>query len=214
MVALSSPLTNSDQLLRWWHQSQAQWLNDEADAIRNSLLQDLFAVRRKLEMLNPDSNPCLQDIEHLYHALDHLGNRLSSPYIYDSLPLAIQHTLKPWETALPVAADLPTQWSAEAIEHIRLVLSVLDHLLKTLAALPHPVQRIKVGLTETGDRKHLTLQVEPGACVADSLLSLGESEDWVYRLQTFQLLTQGEIQCIHEPTCLTWRLGWSTHPAD
>ena len=85
-----------EQLLCQWQQNQAEWLDQEAETIRNGLLQDLFAVRRKLELLDGQATDCLVDFEHLYHSLKHLADRLSSPYIHDSFPLAIQHTVSIW----------------------------------------------------------------------------------------------------------------------
>ncbi|MGB5975740.1 MAG: hypothetical protein WBG38_20610, partial [Nodosilinea sp.] len=88
-----SPPTHPEQLLRWWHRHQTRWLTGEADTIRNGLLQDLFAIRRQIELVTDDETAGLATVEQLYDALEQLGNRLSSPYLEESLPLALQHAL-------------------------------------------------------------------------------------------------------------------------
>ncbi|HEY9734711.1 MAG TPA: hypothetical protein V6D06_00460, partial [Trichocoleus sp.] len=109
-------------LLRWWYQQQTRLLIDEADTIRNGVLQDVFALRRHLELLCQDAlepnacEPCLQDVERIYKALQSLSDRISSPYLEDSLPLAIQHFLQPWRPRLPLQVELHDPWEIEPAE--------------------------------------------------------------------------------------------------
>jgi hypothetical protein len=194
--------------LGWWHRHQTEWLNHEADAIRNGLLQDLFAMRRKLELLNEDCNACLADVEHLYAALENLGNRLSSPFIHESLPLAIQHVLSPWQGQLPIKVDLPAQWSVEPAEHIMLLLSVVDYLLNRLGKLTPSPQQITVSLAATAEEKQLLLHIEFDSAVPPALLEICDVDDWHYRLQMFQVLTHGTCHCQQVANTLTWQLCW------
>ncbi|MBD2110338.1 MULTISPECIES: hypothetical protein [Cyanophyceae] len=206
MTKLVKPVIDSAWLLCWWHRHQAQWLNREADAIRNGLLQDLFAVRRQLELLPGDGS--LAAVEHLYHSLEALGNRLSSPYLHDSLPLAIQQALSDWPPQVATRAESPSQWPTEPVEHTMLLLSVLKHLGQTLAAQPSLPQSCVVSLAECSDGKRLTVSVEYEIAVPPALLDLDQSEAWRAYLTTFDLFSQGRASATHGVATLRWFFDW------
>ena len=208
MAKLTDPVTHSEDLLGWWYQHQTEWLLQEADAIRNGLLQDLFALRRKLELLDGDHHLCLAETEHLYQALEQLGDRLSSPFVHDSLPLAMQHLLMPWRKKLPVQANMPTHWPAESAEHIRIVLSVLDYLLTSLGQMTQTPGQITISLAEAAEGKHLTLQIAFAEAVPLPLLTICETKDWLYRLLTFEVLTGGTTRHQYSDQTLEWQLLW------
>ncbi|MFH7243976.1 MAG: hypothetical protein ACHWZW_14125 [Spirulina sp.] len=198
--------TDSAQLLRWWHQHQARWLVGEADAVRNGILQDLFAVRRQLEMMAGDDAQALATIEHLYSALENLGDRLSSPYLFESLPLALQHALKQWPADLALEVKLPSQWPKEPMERVTLVLSVVDHIQQTLAALSTQPQTGTVELAETQGHRQLTIAIhlKPLSQAIEGEQSL----DWAYHLSTFEAITGGQAHCTHTGSSVTWQLTW------
>ncbi|MBD2108785.1 hypothetical protein [Nodosilinea sp. FACHB-13] len=206
MTKLVKPVIDSAWLLRWWYRHQAQWLNREADAIRNGLLQDLFAVRRQLELLPGDGG--LAAVEHLYQSLETLGNRLSSPYLHDSLTLAIQQTLLDWPPQVATRAELPTQWPTEPVEHTMLLLSVLKHLGQALAAQPSLPQGCVVSLAEYSDGKRLTVSVNYEIAVPLALLDLNQSETWMAYLTTFGLFSHGQASSTHETATLRWIFDW------
>jgi hypothetical protein len=199
--------TTPTDLLRWWHQHQTQWLNHEAEAIRNGPLQDLLALRRQLELEAGDRQTCLGDMEQLYTTLESLGNRLSSPYGQDSLPMAIRHTLQPWQDQLPLQLDLPNPWPPEGAVEIALVISMLSYLAATIAACPTPPGHWGVSLYPR-PQKQLTIQLSYPTPLPAQLLQVCQGQDWSYHLQTFELLTQGYIHHHRQPHQLTWRLTW------
>ncbi|NJL47241.1 MAG: hypothetical protein HC929_06750 [Leptolyngbyaceae cyanobacterium SM2_5_2] len=206
MTELFDPIPDSEQLLRWWHQHQTQWLASEADAVRNGLLQDLFAVRRQLELMAGDDIHTLATVEHLYDALENLGDRLSSPYGQESLPLAMQHALKGWPSELALEARLPNRWPVEPIEYVTLVLSVLEHLRETLVALPNLPQACTVELAERQEHKQLTVQLN--LQTLPSTLEGCNSADWAYHLSTFESITGGQARCTHTDHAVLWQLTW------
>ncbi|MGG6238584.1 hypothetical protein ACQ4N7_08065 [Nodosilinea sp. AN01ver1] len=206
MTKLVKPVIDSAWLLRWWYRYQAHWLNREADAIRNGLLQDLFAVRRQLELMLGDGG--VATVEHLYQSLENLGNRLSSPYLHDSLPLAIQQSLLDWPLQVLVRAELPGQWPIEPVEHTMLLLSVLKYLGQTLAAQPNLPQICVVSLTDSLGRKRFTIYIGYETAVPTALLTLDTVEDWRAYLTTFDLLSQGQACSTHEATTLRWTFEW------
>ena len=208
MAKLTDPVTDSEHLLSWWHQHQTEWLVHEADAIRNGLLQDLFAMRRKLELLDLDDNACLAHMERLYQTLEALGNRLSSPFIHDSLPLAIQHTLSPLQATTPLRVTLPASWPAEPPELIRLLLSVLDYWLSHLGHMSPPPSLLEVNLAEAVAGKQLILRVEFTDTLPLALLTHVEGNDWTYHLSTFEILSRGTVQHRRTANTLEWQLCW------
>lgn len=206
LTELFNPVTDSDQLLRWWHQHQTQWLASEADGVRNGLLQELFAVRRQLELMAGDDIHSLATIERLYDALENLGDRLSSPYGQESLPLALQHALKGWPSELTLEVRLPNRWPDEPREYVSLVLSVLEHLKQTLVALPSLPQACTIDLAEEQGSKHLAVQLNLyGLPLA---VERCRSADWAYHLSTFGAITGGRARCTHEGHTVLWQLTW------
>lgn len=206
LTELFDPVTDSDQLLRWWHQHQTRWLASEADAIRNGLLQDLFAVRRQLELMAGKDPHALATVEHLYAALKNLGDRLSSPYVQESLPLALQHALEGWPPELALKVRLPNRWPDEPMEYVTLVLSVVEHMKQTLVALPTPPQTCTLELAEGKDYKQLTMQLN--LQTLPLAIESGGSADWVYHLSAFEAITGGQAHCTHAGHTMLWRLTW------
>jgi hypothetical protein len=205
LTELFDPVTDSEQLLRWWHQHQTQWLASEADAVRNGLLQDLFAIRRRLELMANDDTHALATVEHLYNALENLGDRLSSPYLGESLPLALQHALNSWPPELDLQVSLPSRWPDEPIEYVTLVLSVVEHVRQTLVALPAWPQSCTVTLAAAQGGKQLTILLRPTL----PLRSEGcRTADWAYHLSTFEAITGGQARCTHADSTVLWQLTW------
>ncbi|MEO0987343.1 MAG: hypothetical protein AAFY20_17585 [Cyanobacteria bacterium J06639_14] len=209
------------ELFRWWHQYQAQMLNQEADLIRNTLLQGMFSIRRQLELAcqtqpNAEAFGCeshLARLEELYMLLENLSNRLESTYLRDSLPLALQHVIEPWRERIHVKAVLPMSWEQEPVEHTRVLTSLAVHFLQQLVATTPQPQRCDISLKRLGDTKTLTF----GSSYAE-LLSLSSvakiSQALIPFLETFRLLTQGTYDENSQPQSLTWVLRWTTQTSD
>ena len=208
MTKLPNIHAQPEQLLRWWHQHQTQWLTGEADAIRNGLLQDLFAIRRQLELVTAGESAGLATVEQLYGALERLGDRLSSPYLEESLPLALQHALNDWPAQLHLKVELPTRWSPEPIETVSLLISIIDHLGQTLATLSKLPQDCKVQLVDDRGTKRLTLHIRNDRDLPLSLTDLCQAEDWLNHLATFEVLTGGKAGCTCDRTAMVWQLVW------
>ncbi|MBE7384845.1 MAG: hypothetical protein F6J95_025960 [Leptolyngbya sp. SIO1E4] len=213
--------SNPTDLLRWWHQYQAHKLNQEAELIRNKLLQEMFAIRRRLELScetqpNAQAFDCethLAELKRLYALLESLGNRLESPYLQDSLPLALQHTVQPWQTQLPLSTDLPPRWELDPIEHTRLLILFVETLLQHLASatpLPHDCD---LRLQHQAELKELTVRVRYETWLPPAWISQ-ISSPLQPLLKTFQLLMQGDYDQDLHPRTLTWVLRWQTqsHP--
>ena len=134
-------------LLRWWQQKQMTNLRQEADSIRNGVLQEVFAIRRRLELCaeSPGDRDCDRfslacaprtvelGLEKIHASLSQLSDRLDPPYVQDSLPLAIGYAADQWKAALPITTHLPQTWPPEPAMQSHLLLTFLNALCKTLS---------------------------------------------------------------------------------
>lgn len=205
---------NVRSLLRWWYQQQAQLRIEEADSIRNGVLQDVFALRRRLELLCQDDRepsacePCLENVQRIYEALEALSDRISSPYVEDSLPLAIRHCLQPWRSLLPLQVALQATWDPEPAEQVALLLTFLNRVLQAVASGEKPPARCQVSLQMRQENKALLLQVGYAQPLPQALIALSHSADMTALLQTFHLLSEGCARLDVEPQAMTWELTW------
>ncbi len=210
----------AQRALQWWSQRQSRQLSSEAEKIREGLLQETFTLRRSLERSLLDDvdtstktgEDCLQQVEHFYHSLEQLSERLAPAYVEDSLPLAIQDLVESWRSRysrLKVEIALPMDWSPEPIERSLVILRVLDELLEiTLSKLATDIS-LHITLKQQGNLGELIVQIAyPDVA---TLMSSLASEDLEYLSQTFSFLTSG--QCFHcrNELSVAWYFRWEVH---
>ena len=91
--------------LQWWHQRQCDRQHHSAELIRDGLLQNLFALRRSLELTHAQQQPVsaeqLHQLESLYGELETISNHLSPAFSRDNVTLAMQHILNRWQSEHP-----------------------------------------------------------------------------------------------------------------
>ena len=220
-------------LLRWWQQQRITSLRQEADSIRNGVLQEMFAIRRRLELCcesqvkqDCDSfslayaSPAIElELEKIHVSLSQLSDRLDPPYIQDSLPLAIGYAADRWKDTLPLTACLPPTWPSEPAMQSHLLLTFLNRLCQTLCDRSPP-QYASASL----------LSCEMSLQHSSSPKGL-ESKDWVVTLrysgsvpiatitqltaeltpivQTLQLLSKSHFTTCLLPNSATLKLSWS-----
>lgn len=199
--------------LHWWHGRQAMKLRHEAEELRNGVLQETFVLRRNLEVSlaafgeAPD-DPDLKRVEKVYGALKDLSDRLSPPYIDESLPHAIQHRLQEWQSrypAMPMAAIVPEDWHLDRYEHHRAILMVLDELLDlSLAAEPAP-ESISLHLWQQSQQAHLTLQFIYPEAAGNSVFNPSHLRDFQH---IFRFLMQGRCACRAIDSAICWHFSW------
>ncbi|MDX2230572.1 MAG: hypothetical protein NW220_13105 [Leptolyngbyaceae cyanobacterium bins.349] len=206
--------------LQWWQSQQIQQLAQASEVIRNGLLQDSFVVRRNLELLlnqppdglNSSGEKCLAALEQLHTSLKALGHRLSPPYLEVSLPLAIRHLLEEWRSQfpeVPLQATLPHDYQQASYESNRLILMVLDELLKlafTSAAENHSLHSIHVKLKQQASIHTFAIEFEYSDVF--SLNHLLTTVDLRYLNRVFQVMTAGQCWQRRHGATLTWHLQW------
>lgn len=207
-------------LLRWWHQHQANALSQEAALIRNQLLQELFVIRRRLELhshtsstgVNFDYETSLSELEHIYTQLENLSDRLEYPHSRDSLPLALRHLEQCWRKQLNLRSQLPPTWEPEPVEQTQVLIVLAENWLQQLtkaATLPEHCDMILqhgVGIKELTFHALYREGVPPSVLQISTLLAP--------MLMTFQLLTEGECAQHSQSGALTWVLRWTTQASN
>ena len=204
----------AEDLLRWWQQQQIHTLNQEADFIRSNILQEVFAVRRHLELAGDSGNlspsawdPYLTELKHVYSLLQQLSDRLDPPYLRSSFLLAIGHTIDLWRPTLPLKVSLPDTWGTEPISQTQLLLTLVNTMCRVVNE-SHPLtQSCEVSLRPLLEQKVLSLcvtywDIPPPAVMAQLRSELAPI------IQTFQLLSKGNFTVNAQPLKIAWTISW------
>lgn len=207
---MSTDSPDQVDLLRWWHQYQAQLLNQEADLIRNGVLQEMFAMRRQLETSRLSQVDCpLTEIKRMYALIETLSDRLDPPYLQDSIPLALQHAAEVWRTKLHLTLALPSIWESEPLEQSRLLILLTENLLQQIATADILPDSSKLTLQYQADIKELIFYAQYKKFLPSSL-ALKISQSLQPFLNTFQLFTHGDYNQDVQPQSLKWALRWES----
>jgi len=203
------------RLLRWWYQRQAVRLDCEAERIREGLLQELFVVRRSLELAllsdrvdTKEAQQWLTQIETLQQALESVMHRLSPPYLGDSLPLAMQHLLKHWQAEYPAVClelNLPTDWYQEPIEQRRVILTTLDEWLRMIMPQLQSEAVLHISLKQQATSAQLNIQLTTpnvAELLSSNAILLNNLQ------QFFQVLAEGKCYCQRHDLTVTWCYQW------
>ncbi|NJL35466.1 MAG: hypothetical protein HC840_12130 [Leptolyngbyaceae cyanobacterium RM2_2_4] len=205
------------ETMRWWHQRQALQLNAQATEIRDGLLQELFALRRGLEVWAEGNHNAsshhhhdwLQKIERLHQDLERISNHLSPPYLEESLPLAIQYAAESWRTHYPqleFVLDSPVQRSSESPARSRIILTTLHEFLQIIRLNFPEVDSLRISLSLQEIESRLAIEIPDVS--QSTLASFLASDHLKYLSQAFELLTLGK--CLHQQRELeiTWYFLW------
>ena len=216
------------QALQWWSEQQANQLWWQAELIRDGMLQEVFAMRRNLELsLLEDSVTSLEDnqnqlerIESLQRSLESLSSALSPLYLEESLPLAIQSMLKRqpvqrWETFMQVAPSTNlaldpkmelSQWNCISEVKGRVILQTLRELLNLTVASTCLTASPRICLSAEDAFDELTLEIaylDSGTAIAVS-----KSQDLTYLSRCFRWLASGQCFYQRSGSVVKWHLRW------
>jgi len=203
-------------LLRWWHRHYVRRGAQQADLIRNGVLQDIVALRRQLETATetyPESlsvsstRRVLSHLENLYRRLEILSDTLAPPFQHDSLPLALQHIVNRWQHLCNWHVSWPRSYRPEAIDHIYLLIHFLDRVMQQLGDL-HPAPQqcdLMLGFRSFGQQLHFV--VSPGEALSGPTLT-DIARDTAPVLKTFQLLTGGYCSYQLCSGSIAWIVTW------
>jgi len=190
------------QALQWWSFRQSLKLSVEADKIREELLQELFTVRRNLELSAIDnqdvsiekSQSYVKQIDHLHRSLARLSDRLFPSYLQDNFPLAIENLLEPWIVSYPhldFHMSMPFSWRYEPAEHSLIVLNALEELL--IITLPELLSPIVVNISLQQRQNLAQLIVTMTYSDLSMLISYSNLRELDYLCESFRALTAGKL---------------------
>jgi hypothetical protein len=212
LVILLLSLLKTQRALRWWQSQQALQSHQVAESIRNGLLQTSFSLRRNLEVALGSTagdlslDPAwLHTLEGLHNDFKLLSDRLSPPYLEESLPLAIQYRVEEWQCHYPgceFTLDLPVHWQAEPSEHSSVILTALDELWRLVCARPVPNRSIQLRLQMESAMALLRIQI----WVPEEFDP--ESADLSHLARAFGALTDGTCTYQHQQNQLTMHFRW------
>jgi len=210
----------SQKALQWWSYGQSLKLADEAEQIRDSLLQESCCMRRSIERSIAEkpgafaetSSDWIHSVEFLHHSLAHLGDRLSPPYVEHSLPLAIEFLIQSWQaknTQLKIATQLPELWRDELPSHSIIVLQILDELLRILSVKNLTKISLEISLIPLQyELKELIIRISyPDV---QSLCFCSQLPELKYLKQTFRFLTAGQCFCRRTKLTETLYFRWQS----
>jgi hypothetical protein len=211
----------SQQSLRWWHAQQFTQLHQNGEDIRESVLQNSFALRRRLELSLTsiaelqDDRPLLAAVVQLHDSLQQFSDRLSPPYLEDSLPLAIRYLLESWQTRcvnIQIKMSLPSDWHHEPYAQCRIVLIVLDELL-SLSISETPPEAIAVCLSLNrsfnGSFYQLDVQFTYAKATTDATTILRFHRSELESLgRVFQMIMPGKCISRWKKQTVTWYFRW------
>lgn len=226
----------ASKVLSWWEYNRFNQLHYQAEQLRNAPLQDLFGLRRNLELFLITHNlreieagqKLLSQLKTAIEQLEQSSDRLSSPFDLSkdgaSLPLALRHILLQGElldapdrselqpepaSSIKVNLDLPQQWSQPASVGGLLLLSLVEQLTQ------HYREAVKD--TELVQPISLDAQLVQQPNQAEFTLCLHllpdtaafSPADAEKLCQAFRLLSGGQCQLERSDESEAWRFAWS-----
>ena len=206
---------------QWWQRQQALQSHHKAESIRDGLLQQTFAFRRYLETAaerpagtalpaQPERDRTahwLAQFQTFHQSLEDLSNELSSPFVADSLPLALQFALKDWARSHPnlsLQLALPADWPQPSLNQNQAILAVTAELLKLLPT--HSAEQLQVGLASEPPQHTLTFELT-GEDVSAIQTAIAQPEIQHLK-EIFHSLIAGRLEIDKVSNGLIVRLCW------
>ncbi len=192
--------------------------------MRDSVLQELFTLRRGLELtaLDPQfpagvADRCqtwLSQTETLQQLLEQLSYQLAPPYIEESLPLALQYLLEPWKLRYPdlqIQLQILANGLAESAEHNQILVTILDEFFQMVLPSAASHSPLQVCLHPHAQGGELTIQLS----YADETnqLAIHQMPELQHLQQVVRWLAAGCWTCeqLHQPPFTDrWHLIWQS----
>ena len=229
-----SPRIISDQrALQWWNQRQLDRQHQSAERIRDGLLQDLFAIRRSLEVTQHSSptgshlTQVMTQLDTLHLGLETLSNHLSPPFAHDHFNLAIQHYLQQWQQEHPTVSLVfsltsmtPIECNGISLNH-HLALMSITEWLDIITPLLSDAAEVKVML-QAQDNAYPCGQDPPDHGVVLTLAikepkgqqrnAIAQQPSLGFLCHAFRLLSGGQVMDnIHQDKpWMQWQFCWSS----
>jgi hypothetical protein len=234
LYAWQKKVRRQQQAWRWWYKQKNLQSHDIAEAIREGPLQQAFALRRALENgswqvggpdlksttalssghISPEQTAhWLETFQALYQTLASLSDQLSPPFIADSLPLALQYTLKHYTFRQLGNFELnfkvvPAHWPLDPSHKNQAILSTVTSLLALLLPRSDLNQPVNLILNCKNSLNILTIRLRPVDSLSDTSDEIAELPEVQHLKEIFHSLTAGHLAINQTATALIGRLYW------
>jgi hypothetical protein len=200
------------QAWQWWSQRQFLRSHEEAEIIRDRLLQQSFTIRRGLESAltethDPSVETCLEQFNLFHQSLNALSDRLSPPYLEDDFSLAIAHLLDSWKSEHPnltIHFEHPSGWNQAAHPSDAFILKNLDELMRIVTADLLTPKVIFVSLSYVRNRLNLEIRIPDAE-------DLNIRSDLKHLSQAARFLGGRQCSFSYQQQTLTWRYRQRRH---
>jgi hypothetical protein len=205
------------QAMDWWQQRSMAKQRAYAEMLRERVQQDLFALRRGLE-LSLDSNMMsiqvqvqrqwLTALEQISLSLDWLKHNLHPAFVEDSLPLALQKKIEAWQgdiQTLQLQLTVPSGWPLNCSYDNWVLLNLIEELL--LATMPYRVAQTSVMLSLEAPLPDQQL----GFSISmnhPELRIFSPTAPFQYLVTVFEVLMAGQCLCKIQNQEYTWYFRW------
>ncbi|MEO0986133.1 MAG: hypothetical protein AAFY20_11355 [Cyanobacteria bacterium J06639_14] len=202
--------------VREWYQQQSVLLAHEADSVRDSSLQELFALRRSLELAasnqpegsSADYQVWIRQLEGLQTSLNRFIDRLLPPFAEESLPLAVaahlrkfKHPEKEFEFSIESAKD----WDLDDPLHINKAILAFFQGLDSSFGGANGITTIDLAFDRVKDRKQVLVKLQ---CLNVHTERLHQKVQDLCQMVVF--LSPIEYQLISDEQSLSLAFRWST----
>lgn len=208
----------TQEALLWWHNRLWMRMCEKGEEIRNGLLQDSFVMRRYLELSSANINSdqrwpqkhYLNTFEKFYRSLNELSDYLFPAHIDDSLSLAIRHLLNSWKwriQGLEIETDLQNHWYYESHQLNRIILMVLDELLRINLVQNFHVTSISIILQSNNKYSEIIVNFTNNSHILNKKSKIALTE-LKYLRHCFNFLTKGRCWYKIRDNQETWFFRW------
>lgn len=203
LVSLLVSYFRMREVWQWWSQRQLLRSHQEAEIIRDCLLQQSFTMRRGLESVLIDSHDpsvaaCLEQLNLFHQSLNALSDRLSPPYLEDDLSLAIAHLLNSWKSEhTTIHFQHPPLWNQAAHPSDAFILDCIDEVLRIVMTDLLTPKVIFVSLNNV--RKQFNLEIR-----IPNVADLDIHSDLKHLSQAMRFLVGGHCTFSYKQQTLTW----------
>lgn len=204
----------TQKAVQWWCDRQTLNATEQAESIRDGLLQEIFSLRRSMELqlaLQPqnsleNSHRGLPQLEQIYNQLKNLAEQIAPLDLDTNFLFVIKQTLSKWSderTDLKVSFDFPQDWNYPPSQNIHLILQFLMELLAI--AVPEESEEVLINL-----RSNTHQRIEVTVIYSDLGLHKKNEElvDIHYLGQAFEFLVPGTFRQRAWDCQITYSLSW------
>lgn len=206
------------KVMRWWYRKQLSSFNHQAEEIRNGVIQELFGIRRDLELRSMDEpalgksfpyHRWIDRLEYVQQMLEALSYQWSPPFVEDSLVLAIHHAIAPWRDRYPSVSFrllLATDWQHEMPEVNRMLITAIEELLRAAQLELETQNEVEVTLHRRARLGELVIRIQ--YTNEEVLKRVLYTKDVVYLREVFQALGLGWCVFTREAMSAVWTFQW------